>query len=39
MNVRESKTKSDGEENDRVRLCVKQLVSNLIRLLHFGGKL
>lgn len=39
MNVRESKTKSDGEENDRVKLCVKQLVSNLIRLLHFGGKL
>lgn len=36
MNERESKTKRDGEENDGGRQCVKQLVSNLIRLLHFS---
>lgn len=36
MNERESKTKRDGQENDGGRQCVKQLVSNLIRLLHFS---
>lgn len=36
MNERQSKTKRNGEENDGGRQCVKQLVTNLIRLLHFS---
>lgn len=36
MNERESKTKRGGGENDGGSHCAKQLVSNLMRLLHFG---
>lgn len=32
MNERESKTKRDGEENDRGRQCVKQLVGKLYKV-------